>query len=106
MPRTGLMSTITNIVNRKKYFVSTVEGIAGWETAVFRKIIGPFANFKRPEFHLGGSEADRAADRHERVIAIVRDIKSHRMGAGASEADGASGSRVASVGRCKRCRLA
>jgi hypothetical protein len=72
--KTGLMTTVTNTATRKKYFVSTIEGIAGWQTAVFRKKIGPFVNFRKPEFSLGGSDADRAADQHERAVAIVRDI--------------------------------
>jgi hypothetical protein len=58
----------------QKYFVSTIEGIAGWQTAVFRKKFGPFANFRKPAFCLGGSDADHAADQHERTVAIVRDI--------------------------------
>jgi hypothetical protein len=72
--KTGLMTTVTNSATRKKYFVSTIEGIAGWQTAVFRKKFGPFANFRRPEFVLGGSDAERARDQHERTAAIVRDI--------------------------------
>jgi hypothetical protein len=70
----GLMAMVTNVVNRKKYFVSTIEGPAGWQTAVFRKAFGPFANFKKPEFTLGGSTADRARDQHDRTMAIVRDV--------------------------------
>jgi hypothetical protein len=72
--KTGLMTTVTNTVNRKKYFVSTIEGPAGWQTAVFRKKFGPFANFKKPEFVLGGSTTEKAADQHNRTVAIVRDL--------------------------------
>lgn len=72
--KTGLMTTVRNTVNRKKYFVSTIEGPAGWQTAVFRKVLGPFANFKKPEFILGGSTTDRATDQHDRTVEIVRDL--------------------------------
>lgn len=41
---------------------------------MYRKIFGPFANFRRPAFFLGGSVAERAANQHERVAIIVRDI--------------------------------
>jgi hypothetical protein len=46
----------------------------GWQTAVFRKIFGPLANFRKPEFVLGGSTAARAADQHDRAVTIVRDV--------------------------------
>lgn len=72
--KTGLMTAVTNAVSRRKYFVSTIEGPAGWQTAVFQKKFGPFANFKKPEFVLGGSTTERAADQHDRTIAIVRDL--------------------------------
>jgi hypothetical protein len=41
------------------------------ETAVFRKIFGPFANFWRPQAIFLGSDA---ADLHSRAIALVRDF--------------------------------
>jgi hypothetical protein len=72
--KTGLMTTVTNIVNRRQYLVSTIEGPAGWQTAVFRKGFGPFANFQKPEFVLGGSTAERAKDQHDRSAAIARDL--------------------------------
>jgi hypothetical protein len=48
----GLMTTITNVTNGKRYFVSTIkcprsEGLQ--QTAVLRKIFGPFANFGQPQ---------------------------------------------------------
>jgi hypothetical protein len=72
----GLMTTVTNIATQKKYFVSTVEEprVGGWQTAVYRKIFGPLANFRKPAFFLGGSVAERAANQHERVATIVRDV--------------------------------
>ena len=72
----GLMTTVTNVAIQKKYFVSTVEepGVGGWQTAVYKKIFGPLANFRRPAFFLGGSVAERAAIQHERVATIVRDV--------------------------------
>lgn len=72
--KTGLMTTVANAATHKKYFVSTVEGVAGWQTAVFRKRFGPFANFRKPEFFFGGAAGDRAADQHDRAVAIVRDV--------------------------------
>jgi hypothetical protein len=58
----------------KTIFSSTIEGPAGWQTAVFRKGFGPFANFRKPEFVLGGSTAERAKDQHDRSAAIARDL--------------------------------
>ena len=74
--KAGLWTTVTNTVTRKKYFVSTVEEarVGGWQTAVFRKIFGPFANFWKPAFFLGGAAPGRAADQHQRVATIVRDV--------------------------------
>lgn len=68
----GLMTTVTNINNGKKYFVSTVKGEKGpsFQTAVFRKIFGPFTNFWRPQVVYFGNDA---AYLHDRVTAIVRD---------------------------------
>ena len=43
------------------------------ETAVFRKIFGPFANFWRPQTIFFG---DDAADLHAHVTALVRDFDS------------------------------
>jgi DNA-binding FadR family transcriptional regulator len=71
---TGLVTTVTNAATHKKYFVSTIEGVAGWQTGVFRKRFGPFANFRKPELFIGGSAGDRAADQHDRVVAIVQDV--------------------------------
>jgi hypothetical protein len=48
--------------------------VGGWQTAVFRKFLGPLANFRRPAFFLGCSAAERAADQHPRVANIVRDV--------------------------------
>ena len=74
--KTGLMATVTNVVTRRKYFVSTVEGgVEGWQTSVFQQKFGPFANFQNPElFFLVGLEGERAAVHHNRVVAIVRDV--------------------------------
>ncbi len=73
---TGLMTTVTNTATQKKYFVSTVEErrVGGSQTAVFRKIFRPIANFSKPAFFLGGSAPERAADQHQRVEAIVRNV--------------------------------
>jgi hypothetical protein len=69
---TGLMTTVNNTATQKKYFVSTVDEprVGGWQTAVFREIFGPIANFSKPAFFLGGSAPERAADQHQRVEAI------------------------------------
>jgi hypothetical protein len=72
--KTGLMTTVTNVATRKKYFVSNVKSLGGWQTAVFRKIFGPLANYNKPEFFLGGAAAERAGYQHERVATIVRDV--------------------------------
>ncbi len=73
---TGLTITVTNTPTQKKYIVSTVEEprAGGWQTAVFRKIFGPLANFRSPAFFLGCSAAERAAEQHQRVATIVRDV--------------------------------
>jgi len=71
----GLMTTVTNATNGKSYFVSNVkcsrssEGLH--QTAVFRKLFGPFANFWRPQASFLGSDA---AYLHARVTALVRDV--------------------------------
>jgi hypothetical protein len=71
----GLMTTVTNAANGKSYLVSTVNSsrpLTGlYETAVFRKIFGPFANFWRPQATFFGSDA---TDLHSRATALVRDI--------------------------------
>lgn len=70
----GLMTTVTNVTNGKRYFVSTIkcprsEGLQ--QTAVFRKIFGPFANYRQPQATFFG---DDAAYLHGRVTALVRDV--------------------------------
>jgi hypothetical protein len=70
----GLMTTVTNVTNGKRYFVSTVkcqrnEGLK--QTAVFRKIFGPFANFWKPQAFFLGNDATYL---HGRVTALVRDV--------------------------------
>jgi hypothetical protein len=74
--KTGLWTMVSNAVTHKKYSVSTIEGgVEGWQTAVFRKKFGLFANYYNPELcFLVGLEAERAADHHNRVVAIVRDV--------------------------------
>ena len=70
----GLMTTVTNVMNGKRYFVSTIkcphrEGLQ--QTAVFRKIFGPFANFRQPQVIFFGNDA---AYLHSRVTALVRNV--------------------------------
>jgi hypothetical protein len=70
----GLMTTVTNATNGKRYFVSTVKYPRSDElkqTAVFRKILGPFANFWKPQAIFVGNDA---AYLHGRVTALVRDV--------------------------------
>jgi hypothetical protein len=70
----GLMTTVTNAANGKSYFVSTVKCPRTEElhqTAVFRQIFGPFANFWRPQAFFLGSDA---AFLHARVAELVRDV--------------------------------
>jgi hypothetical protein len=70
----GLMTTVTNVTNGKQYFVSTIKcpGSTGLQqTAVFRKIFGPFANFHQPQATFFGNDA---AYLHGRVTALVRDV--------------------------------
>jgi len=58
----------------KNYFVSTVRSSrnkGSYETAVFRKIFGPFANFWRPQAIFFG---DETADLHAFAIELVRDF--------------------------------
>jgi hypothetical protein len=80
----GLCTTVTNATNGKSYFVSTVNSARSkgmHETAVFRKIFGPFASFWRPRATFFGSDG---ASLHARVTALVRDVdpidwqKAHR----------------------------
>jgi hypothetical protein len=70
----GLMTTVTTAANGKNYFVPTVKSSRRkglHETAVFRKIFGPFANFWQPRVVFFGSDA---AHLHARVTALVRDV--------------------------------
>ena len=79
----SLWTAVTNVTNGKSYFVSTVKSSRRGlhETAVFRKIFGPFANFWRPQATFFGSDG---ASLHARVTALVRDVdpidwqKAHR----------------------------
>jgi hypothetical protein len=67
----GLWTTVTNAANGKSYFVSTIRSSRkGFhETAVFRKILGPIANFWRPQATFFG---DEAATLHAYVTELVR----------------------------------
>ena len=73
------MITVTNVTNGKRYFVSTVKNTRGsaasrhaeYQTAVYRKIFGPFANFRQPQAFFMGNDA---AYLHDRIIALVRDV--------------------------------
>jgi hypothetical protein len=69
----GLWTTVTNAANGKSYFVSTVRSARkGFhETAVFRKIFGPFANFWRPQATFFGEDA---ASLHANATELVRDF--------------------------------
>ena len=75
------MGILTDVVNRstgKSYRISTAEikHIGAWQTAVFRKCLGPLGPF-RPSLVLGGVEEDRACIQHELVEAIVRERSPH-----------------------------
>lgn len=70
----GLMTTVTNVTNGKRYFVSTIKSPGSealQQTAVFRKIFGPFANFRQPQATFFGNDA---AYLHGRVTTLVRDV--------------------------------
>jgi hypothetical protein len=69
----ALWTPVTNVTNGKSYFVSTVNSSRSGvhETAVFRKIFGPFANFWRPQATFFGNDA---ASLHARVTELVRDF--------------------------------
>ena len=99
-----LMTSVTNTINHKTYFVSTVK-CRRVETlhqaAVFRKIFGPFANFWRPKAFFLGSDA---AYLHDRVTTLVRDVDPAEwdgedvfISAEADEADAAYDAMIASL---------
>ena len=70
----GLVTEATNAPTGKRYLVSTaeVEG-SGWQTAVFRKRLGPLAGISQPALLVGGAETSRRARfQHDRVEAIVQ----------------------------------
>jgi hypothetical protein len=70
----GLCTTVTNVTNGKRYFVSAVKSPrykGSHETAVFRKIFGPLANFWRPRATFFGHDA---ASLHARVTELVREF--------------------------------
>jgi len=70
----GLVTTVNNIRNGKKYIVSTVSNnphSEGFQTMVFQKRFWPFANYRQPQVGFFGNDAVYL---HNRVIAIVRDV--------------------------------
>jgi hypothetical protein len=72
----GLMTTVINAPTGKSYFVSTVKCRHSdsehlWQSAVFRKIFGPFANFAKPQGLFLGEERDYL---HAHVTTVVRDV--------------------------------
>jgi len=69
------------------------------QTAVFRKIFGPFANFRQPQVIFFGNDA---AYLHSRVTALVRNVdpadwdgKDWFISAEGDEADAASDAMIA-----------
>ena len=73
----GLVTKVTNIATNHRYVVSTVRlrfmG-GGWQTAVFKRRLGPLSTFWPPALVLHALEATDAATHHDRVATIVRDI--------------------------------
>jgi hypothetical protein len=70
----GLWATVTNAANGTSYFVSTIKSSRRkglHETAVFRKIFGPIANFWRTLAIFFGGDA---TELHARVAELVRDF--------------------------------
>jgi hypothetical protein len=70
----GLMTTVTNVTNGKRYFVSTIKSPNSerlQQSAVFRQIFGPFANFYHPRAIFFGNDAPYL---HGRVTELVRDV--------------------------------
>jgi hypothetical protein len=75
------MGILTDVVNRssgKSYRISTVEikSIGAWQTAVFRRCLGPLGPF-RPSLVVGGVQEGRARVQHELVESIVRERSRH-----------------------------
>src|SRR3954470_1449907 len=71
----GLMTTVTNERDHKRYFVSSVKTPNSeelYQSAVFKKIIGPFANFPQPQATFFGNDA---AYLHERVTDLMHNVE-------------------------------
>jgi hypothetical protein len=75
----GFVTEVTNSVTGKRYLISTAEveilGTRVWQTAVFKQRLGPLAGMFRPALFVGAAETSRARIQHERVEAIVQNIK-------------------------------
>ncbi len=69
----GLVTKVTNSATNQRYTISTVRCMGAWQTAVFKRRLGPFA-FWAPALVLNTPEATHAAAQHDRVATIVRDI--------------------------------
>ncbi len=70
----GHFTKVTNSATNQRYIISTVCRMGGWETAAFKKRLGPLSAFWGPVLVLNALEATHAAAHHDRVATIVRDV--------------------------------
>ena len=59
----------------QRYVISTVGRLGAWQTAVFKRRLGPFSAFWPSVLVLNALEATHAATQHDRVATIVRDVE-------------------------------
>ncbi len=70
----GLVTKVTNSATNQRYIISTVCRMGAWQTAAFKRRLGPLSAFWGPALVLDALEATQAAAHHDRVVTIVRDV--------------------------------
>src|SRR5208282_527394 len=69
----GLLTKVTNSATNQRYTISTVRVMGEWETAAFKRRLGPL-KFWKHALVLKALEETHAAAHHDRVAIIVRDV--------------------------------
>jgi hypothetical protein len=70
----GLVTKVANSATNQRYIISTVRRMGAWQTAAFKRRLGPLSAFCTPALVLNALEATHAAAHHDRVATIVRDV--------------------------------
>jgi hypothetical protein len=70
----GLVTKVTNSATNQRYIISTVCRMGAWQTAAFKRRLGPLSAFWAPALVLNALKAIHAAAHHDRVATTVRDV--------------------------------